>query len=60
MCRSRINPSDTMAERPRLCACCEAISASKRQQVADLRGKTAVVTGGRALGPSNSYCRKAN
>ena len=44
-----------MAERPRLCACCEAISASKRQQVAELRGKTAVVTGGRALGHKGIY-----
>ncbi|CAL1156924.1 unnamed protein product [Cladocopium goreaui] len=47
MCRLRIDPSGTFAERPRLCACCEVLSAQKRQQVADLTGKTAVVTGGR-------------
>ncbi|CAK9067113.1 unnamed protein product [Durusdinium trenchii] len=47
MCRSRIDPSGTLAERPRLCACCEAISVQKRQQEADLSGKKAIVTGGR-------------
>jgi len=47
MCRMRIDPSGTFAERPRLCACCEALSAQKRQQAADLKGKTAIVTGGR-------------
>ena len=34
MCRLRIDPSGTFAERPRLCACCEVLSAQKRQQAA--------------------------
>jgi len=47
MCRGRIDPSATCAERPRVCGSCEALNAEKLQQVADLRGKTCVVTGGR-------------
>ena len=47
MCRERIDPSATVAERPRLCATCETLSREKLQQTADLTGKTAIVTGGR-------------
>lgn len=36
MCRMRIDPSGTFAERPRLCACCEALSAQKRQQALEM------------------------
>ena len=37
MCRLRIDPSGTFAERPRLCACCEALNGQKRQQAESLR-----------------------
>ena len=47
MCRERIDPSATLAERPRLCGACEALSRQKLAQEADLTGKTAIVTGGR-------------
>ena len=47
MCQGRIDPAATVAERPRVCAACEALNAEKKGQTADLRGKTAVVTGGR-------------
>ena len=47
MCRQRIDPSATQAERPRLCVSCEALSQEKLAQTADLTGKTAIVTGGR-------------
>ncbi|CAE7272935.1 unnamed protein product [Symbiodinium natans] len=47
MCRERIDPSATLAERPRLCGACEALSRDKLCQQADLNGKTAIVTGGR-------------
>lgn len=46
-CRGRIDPSTTVAERPRLCARCEMINWEKRNQTADLTGKACVVTGGR-------------
>lgn len=47
MCRERIDPSATLAERPRLCGACEALSREKLAQETDLTGKTAIVTGGR-------------
>jgi len=47
MCRGRIDPTETDAERPRLCAECERLNAAKRAQTADLTGRVAVVTGGR-------------
>eukprot|EP00928_Gymnodinium_smaydae_P055223 TRINITY_DN38817_c0_g1_i1.p1 TRINITY_DN38817_c0_g1~~TRINITY_DN38817_c0_g1_i1.p1 ORF type:complete len:1155 (-),score=92.42 TRINITY_DN38817_c0_g1_i1:285-3749(-) len=47
MCRARIDPAVTIAERPRLCSACESLNEEKKQQAADLRGKVAIVTGGR-------------
>lgn len=47
MCRSRINPAETLAERPRCCQSCEELNRQKREQRADLSGKVAIVTGGR-------------
>eukprot|EP00039_Didymoeca_costata_P015395 m.260694 g.260694 ORF g.260694 m.260694 type:complete len:1069 (+) comp16214_c0_seq1:187-3393(+) len=47
MCRARIDPVETLSERPRVCDACEFLNSSKRTQSADLSNTVAVVTGGR-------------
>eukprot|EP00039_Didymoeca_costata_P009078 m.120227 g.120227 ORF g.120227 m.120227 type:complete len:1050 (-) comp14350_c1_seq1:98-3247(-) len=47
MCQARIDPVQTMSERPRICETCEFLNASKRSANPNLTNCVAVVTGGR-------------